>query len=363
MSTLPTNLLNQLGHGSTKAAFCPICTHGSRCNVIVHDKERYAPLYIEIRCLNCNQKYWVCRLCRNRRTPFLNYTQLKRHTTISHKNIQGTIFRNEIEDKSIDMNFINEMMVEDDHNNSMEGSIVNEGNFLEIDILQNSYTNKTTMKYIQHELVKKDNGMKYLVSISNFDITLNTVIESLERDEAILQINIARFVMLISRQEQRLFAEILKGILSTNRCIINVPFSKGIIPTNFNSIRKMYIEGENSILSNLPLPVITQMKHHGYVSPIEVIKLMFALNIPFEHIYLKEYNAENHSQDSFYRTKAVEESIKETKKLYQDDEDIMVLFGIKFNDDFDPLNNKTNKGSVFFKSLTISPINNQVESF
>ena len=73
------------------------------------------------------------------------------------------------------MNFINEMMVENDCNNSMEGSIVNEGDFLEIDILQNSYTNKTTMKYIQHELVKKDNGMKYLVSTSNFDITLDTV--------------------------------------------------------------------------------------------------------------------------------------------------------------------------------------------
>ena len=129
MSTLPTNLLNQLGHGSTKAAFCPICKHGSRCNVIVHDKERYAPLYIEIRCLNCNQKYWVCRVCQNRRTPFLSYTQLKRYTTISHKNLQGTIFHNKIEDESIDMNFIDEMMVEDNCNNSMEGSIVNADNF------------------------------------------------------------------------------------------------------------------------------------------------------------------------------------------------------------------------------------------
>ena len=43
MSTLPTNVLNQLGHGSIKAALCPICRDGSRCNVIVHDKERYAP--------------------------------------------------------------------------------------------------------------------------------------------------------------------------------------------------------------------------------------------------------------------------------------------------------------------------------
>ena len=198
MSTLPTNLLNQLGHGSTKAAFCPICTYGSRCNVIVHDKERYAPLYIEIRCLNCNQKYWVCRVCRNRRTPFLNYTQLKRHTTISHKNLQGTIFHNEIEYELININFIDEIMVEDDCNNSKERSIVNTGDFLQIDILQNSCINKTTMKYIQQELVKKENGMKYLVCSSNFDIILDKVIDSLERDEAILQINIARFIMLIS---------------------------------------------------------------------------------------------------------------------------------------------------------------------
>ena len=46
------------------------------------------------------------------------------------------------------MNFIDEMMVEDDCNNLMEGSIVNAGDFLQINILQNSYTNNTTMKYI-----------------------------------------------------------------------------------------------------------------------------------------------------------------------------------------------------------------------
>ena len=29
---------------------------------------------------------------------------------------------------------------------------------------------------------------------------------------------------------------------------------------------------------------------------------MFVLDIPFEHINLKEYNAENHNKDSFHRT-------------------------------------------------------------
>ena len=258
------------------------------------------------------------------------------------------IFRNEVEDESININFNHEMIVEDDCNNSKEGSIENTGDFLHIDLLRNSCTNQSTMKYLQKELVRKENGMKYLVCSSNFDITLDKVIDALERDEAILQMNIARFVMLISQPEQKLFAEILKGILLTNRSKMNAPFIKGIVPTSFHSIRNMYIEGENSILSNLPHPLITQMKHHGYVSPIEVIKLMFALDIPFEQINLKEYKAENHSQDSFYRTKAVQQLIKDAKKMYNDEEDIMVLFGIEFNDDFDPLNNKTNKGSVFF---------------
>ena len=255
------------------------------------------------------------------------------------------------------------MIVEDDFNDSKEWSIVNTGDFLQIDVLQNSCTNNSTIKYIQQELVKKENSIKYLVCSSNFDITLDKVIDSLERDEAILWMKIARFVMLISWPEQKFFAEILKGILSTNRSFMNTLFIKGIIPTNFHSIRNIKIEGENSILSNLPCLLITQMKHHSYVSPIEVINLMFALNIPFEHIYLKEYKAENHSQDSFYRTEVVEQSIKDTKELYKNKKDIMVLFGIKFNNDFDLLNNKSNKGSVFFKSLTISLKNNQIESF
>ena len=103
---------------------------------------------MELRCLNCNQKYWVCCICRNRRTPFLSYTQLKRHTTISHKNLQRTIFRNEDEDGSINIHFIDGMMVEYNCNNSKEGSLVNTGDFLQIDILQNSCTNNSTMKYI-----------------------------------------------------------------------------------------------------------------------------------------------------------------------------------------------------------------------
>ena len=116
--------------------------------------------------------------------------------------------------------------------------------------------------------------MKYLVCLSNFEITLDKVIDLLERDEAILQMNIARFIMMISWPEKKLFAAILKGILSKNRAIIHAPFTTAIIPIDYASMRNMYIEGENSILSNLPHPLVTQMKHHGYVSPIEVIQLI-----------------------------------------------------------------------------------------
>ena len=47
------------------------------------------------------------------------------------------------------------MIVEDDCNNSKEGSIENTGDFLQIDLLQNSCTKQSTMKYLQQELVKK----------------------------------------------------------------------------------------------------------------------------------------------------------------------------------------------------------------
>ena len=72
--------------------------------------------------------------------------------------------------------------------------------------------------------------------------------------------------MLISWPQQKLFAAILKYILSKNRDIIYAPFNNGIIPLDYVSIRHMYIEGENSTSSNLPHPIITKMKHHGYVS-------------------------------------------------------------------------------------------------
>ena len=62
----------------------------------------------------------------------------------------------------------------------------------------------------------------------------------------------------------------------------------------------MYIDGKNPIRSNLLHLNGTQMKYHSYVSPIEVINLMFAFYILFEHIYLKDKNAENHTKDFFF---------------------------------------------------------------
>ena len=68
-------------------------------------------------------------------------------------------------------------------------------------MLDSSNTNKFTLNHIQQELVKKENRIKHLVSSYNFNIILIKVIDLLERDEVILQMNIARFVILISLPE------------------------------------------------------------------------------------------------------------------------------------------------------------------
>ena len=55
MSILPTNVLNQLGYRSIKSAFYPLCTNSFCFNFILYDCVQYAPLYIELCCLNCSK--------------------------------------------------------------------------------------------------------------------------------------------------------------------------------------------------------------------------------------------------------------------------------------------------------------------
>ena len=106
----------------------------------------------------------------------LSYSELKRHTIIFNKN----------QEKSIEIMYDDEMMIEDMKDKSDDECIVKVGDYLLLDIIDSSNTNKSTLNYILQELVKKENRIKHLVSSSNYNITLPEVIDSLVRDEVII---------------------------------------------------------------------------------------------------------------------------------------------------------------------------------
>ena len=67
------------------------------------------------------------------------------------------------------------------------------------------------------------------------------------------------------------------------------------------------------------------------------------------------------SVSSIYNSKAVIDIMKNVESMYEGN--VLVLIGIEFSHDFDPNNSiKSNRQSVWMKSLTISPIADKMHS-
>ena len=185
-----------------------------------------------------------------------------------------------------------------------------------------------------------------------------------------MQMQIADFVATISRQKRKKFCNIIAALSKSIENNIKDSYVNNIvtdwrytcIPNCHVQTRRVYLEGNNALLSNIPHPhPICLSDNHSYLSIYEMIAHYLALGIPMHELWSdRKVDVKTCTYSNLYESPQVYRIVQNVVDLYHG-ERVLILLGIEFSDDFDPNNSvKNNRQKVWMKSLSISPPSNNL---
>ena len=143
---------------------------------------------------------------------------------------------------------------------------------------------------------------------------------SLSDVEANLHMNLCKLSFILTRNTRNILIDVIKGITqytieqisapTKSESIVNetntkptklLPFHNicTTLTDSMKKLRNIYLEGKNSILSNLPRPKIYVEKDHAYVSIIDIIAHLLGFGIFLEPIqtYGCQHNPISHVRE------------------------------------------------------------------
>ena len=175
---------------------------------------------------------------------------------------------------------------------------------------------------------------------------------------------ISEFVRTLSREQQREYGTLMDHIMK--QYVDNKERSVCNIPRSFADIRRLYVDGVDSITKHLPIPDIRELIDHSYVSILDCVADFLYSN---EHKlrYLSEFRDDNKynvndlslfNSQRFWDVLDVA-TIRLAEQNVIDDNNVVVLFCKLWSDDFDPnSSSKSNRQSVWVKTISIFTLTN-----
>ena len=103
-----------------------------------------------------------------------------------------------------------------------------------------------------------------------------------------LTMDIACLIHSLSPDQQELAARAFKGILKRAREGPDVGYLECQIPDTVSAFRNRITEGANSIVHNVPVPVIEMVDGHPYASIRGLVEYLFAMGIPIEPLPMED---------------------------------------------------------------------------
>jgi hypothetical protein len=223
--------------------------------------------------------------------------------------------------------------------------------------------NYNTCVFHSHDIV--DSGKRYLVAkmCGNHFKNNNELYHKITKMEIDFQICLSRFVTNLTRSQQKEFGELME--------FISKIFSKNEItpichvPEHYSDLRRMYVDGDNSIAKQLPIPEVTMNSDHSIVSILDVMAdFLLKEDKLINDIYNYDGIVNNFvtSNDMhIFKTSRVKEIINTAKTRLMNSSTpqmpIIPLFITFWSDDFDPNKSiKSNRQSVWIKTITIFTI-------
>jgi hypothetical protein len=280
--------------------------------------------------------------------------------------------KDDVNDIIIDTIIPTDMHEASNHNHlvNIEGNLVNNDNDL-VNIEGNLVNNDNDLANEECNLVKNKKlklanvEPKYLVGKMRYGDQTNLfeLSDQIPDQEVKFQLLMTKFTTMLARKQQKLFGNIMTNIMDIyfgNKEIVAIQ-----LPNNYSDLRRMYIDGKESINANIKIPECRMLQKHSYVSIVDCIEDFLTRNEvslvtidDWETVLIDNNKVDNMFIFNSERTNEILENGRRRELLelnHSIDENKCLPLFLKFwSDDFDPNRSvKQNRQSVWIRTCTI----------
>lgn len=360
------------GEAPIEVITCRKCSESSYRGVPVINKFSTFDWCIELRCPNCNFKWFVCNLCPVQRCWMTNWSDVTRHNRYrKHNNPRSEVSVSKRQKDTRELTdrfgtYKNNGFFDDD---CLYSTVAQEEKATEGDRKMSrfelpsppdfSIANAVSQNFFASEYVGTGLGCALLVSQSQYQLT--NVGSKLHQKEVTLQIEIAELVYDLSMEQRRKFASILTSceeiLLSQREKTSNIATWPTSIPRSLQDIRSFYLEGKWAIIPNLPRPSVKNIGEHAYASLTDCVVDLLGHGISIGLIEGDSSSDNVCTLSESLRAKTIAKNCQK-KSLTNN---TLCLYVVEWSDAFEPSSSiKSNRGSVWLKTITISPPHNKL---
>ena len=203
-------------------------------------------------------------------------------------------------------------------------------------------------------------GKKFLIAkmCSGEHGTVTDILSKISDEEVDCQLHISNFVSTLTRDQQKQFGIVVDSIQKVYHQTDTFIY---YLPKTVADIRRMYIDGQQSVVKNLPIPNVSRLKNHSYVSLLDCVSdFLFRQRDKLSTLEDNINRTHDKNDLSLFSSERameiVQEAIErdEANEEVQGELDVIVLFLKLWSDDFDPNSSiKSNRQSVWVKTVTI----------
>lgn len=377
----------------------------------------YANSYLILKCPKCQKEWGVCTECDRQRTPLYTLKQLTVHTNNVHKKKKAQQKKQDDEvAPSPSVSYTrNPLSMDDDDNHlypmsdddTIESPAMKRSRadtiIIGLEDIKNGsnlgFNNKASEAYFHQCFLQGPNGgIEYIVKNSLLGSKLlpqDYKDMPLPDGHALLQMKIAHLTFLLTRNENEMLAEVMKGsyrvgledgyaFLQKNireslfhqtsvsitklqelvyrtfnhNDIIQSAYESSIkVPRSWTEIRSYHTEGANAVIPNLPVPTVhTDVPGHAYVSLIDCIRHFLghrdltdvAFIAPDFHTQQEIVTEVSHCSNSPRAAEIASQSSYEPG-----DNQFLHGYIMIWSDDVEPNRTKSNRGSIWLLTATI----------
>jgi len=337
-----------------KMLFCPDCKETNK------KKPSTCEMIYTFVCSCCFTTWKVCAICKEKKFTSKTFHKIDDHFFLKHNirnrspEITLDISKDEKERANIDNSNFNKpefsCSIEPSMNSTMctSSSILQEKPF-NVQSIQGGF-NSNSLEFFQNEFLNEFNGYRSLV-FQAFKKSSNFASSNYSSSkETEYHMKMTHFLNKLPRTMHTDFISILNSSQERNL------FESTRNPITLNDVDKIYLSGKNSIYTRLPVPTVSVMDDHAYVSLTTVIDHFLAMGISSYDVVSNDVESDSNKdeEDGLYHSSFAIEMRNRAIAANFHLQNILFLYLSIWSDDFEPTHYRKNKNSTWLKTVSIS---------